>query len=162
MMKELNKARLFAIERHKDQLYAGKPYVFHLTQVVQVLQEFGYTDLNLLQAGYLHDTLEDTKTNYWELHEKFGEPVAALVTAVTGVGDSRNDRTHDTIEKLSGHLAAIPPKMADRLANMRFSSKNSRKHINNYVMELPKYKKLFVFCNKEMYDEMAKFKHVME
>lgn len=159
MMKRLNEARLFAIEKHGDQLYAGKPYIFHLTQVVNVLEEFGYTDKNLLVAGYLHDTLEDTNTSVYDLAYGFNFDVYYLVEAVTGRGINRAERTADTIKKLEVRQPAIPLKMADRLANMRFSSKNSQKHIDMYIKELPKYGHLFY---GPMYDEMLTFKESYE
>lgn len=159
-MEKLNKARLFAIEAHGDQLYAGKPYIFHLTQVVNVLQEFGYeTDTDLLVAGYLHDTLEDTKVTPAEIQSIFGCLVFDMVYAVSGFGPNRVARTANTIKKLRFHPEAIALKMADRLANMRFSSNNSRKHINTYIDELPKYGELFY---GPMYEEMKLFKKVTE
>lgn len=159
-MEKLNKARLFAIEAHGDQLYAGKPYIFHLTQVVNVLQEFGYeTDTDLLVAGYLHDTLEDTKVVPAQLQKEFGQHVYNMVFAVSGFGSTRANRTENTIHKLWVTPEAIALKMADRLANMRFSSNNSRKHINTYIDELPKYGELFY---GPMYEEMKLFKKVTE
>lgn len=159
-MEKLNKARLFAIEAHGDQLYAGKPYVFHLTQVVNVLQEFGYeTDTDLLVAGYLHDSLEDTKVTPAEIQSTFGCLVLDMVYAVSGFGPNRAARTANTIKKLHFYPEAIALKMADRLTNMRFSSKDSAKHINMYIDELPKYGDLFY---GPMYEEMKLFKKATE
>ena len=159
-MEKLNKARLFAIKAHEDQLYAGKPYIFHLTQVVNVLQEFDYdTDTDLLVAGYLHDTLEDTKVVPAQIQKEFGMHVYEMVFAVSGFGSTRANRTENTVKKLHDYPAAIALKMADRLANMRFSSKDSKKHFNMYVDELPKYEELFY---GPMYEEMKLFKKVLE
>ncbi len=159
-MEKLNKARLFAIEAHGDQLYAGKPYIFHLTQVVNVLQEFGYeTDIDLLVAGYLHDTLEDTKVVPAQIQTGFGMHVYEMVFAVSGFGSTRANRTENTVTKLHNYPEAIALKMADRLVNMRFSSKDSRKHFNMYIDELPKYEELFY---GPMYEEMKLFKKVIE
>jgi (p)ppGpp synthase/HD superfamily hydrolase len=155
-MDKLNKARLFAIEAHGDQLYAGKPYIFHLTQVVNVLQEFGYdTDEDLLVAGYLHDTLEDTAVVPAQIQKEFGVRVYDMVFAVSGFGSTRENRTENTVTKLHNYPEAIALKMGDRLANMRFSSKDSLKHFNMYIDELPKYVGLFY---GPMYYEMKGFK----
>ena len=159
MIKELNKARLFAIEKHGDQLYGGKPYIFHLTQVVNVLEEFNYIDRDLLVAGYLHDVLEDTNVLPSDLASKFGLPVYNMVFAVSGFGSNRENRTQNTIDKLAQHPEAIILKMADRLANMRFSSKDSRRHFNMYVKELSKYGHLFY---GPMYEEMKSFRTIEE
>lgn len=42
----------------------------------------GVTDISTLQAGVLHDTLEDTDTTFQELQSKFGEKVAKIVREV--------------------------------------------------------------------------------
>ena len=155
-MDKLNKARLFAIEAHGDQLYAGKPYIFHLTQVVNVLQEFEYvTDEDLLVAGYLHDTLEDTAVVPAQIQKGFGMRAYEMVFAVSGFGSTRENRTENTVTKLHNYPEATPLKMADRLANMRFSSKDSVKHFNMYINELHKYAGLFY---GPMYYEMKGFK----
>lgn len=151
-------AKEYARFKHGDQKYGGHPYMYHLHQVYNCLLEFGY-DYNdsLLAAAYLHDILEDTKTTYLELSYVFGKEVATYVWAVTGVGETREDRTKETILKLESYPKAIILKMSDRLCNMRFSKKNSRgKHMNTYKKELPKYEKLFQHVNKNMYEEMVK------
>jgi (p)ppGpp synthase/HD superfamily hydrolase len=158
-MNKLSKAYNFAKNAHGDQLYGGKPYMFHLQQVVDILKEYNYFSEDLLSAGYLHDTLEDTSVSSKELVEEFGEYVANLVFAVTGQGATRAERTKDTIIKLKCIPEAVPLKMADRLANMRFSAINGRKHINMYVKELPKYETVFYGF---MLNEMRTFRYVPE
>lgn len=149
----INEARLFAIEAHGDQLYAGKPYIFHLTQVVDTLKEYGYPDEELLIAGYLHDTLEDTTVTPKDLKDRFGGVVYQMVFAVSGFGSTRANRTENTLMKLKEYPDAIPLKMADRLANMRFSYGNSHKHFKMYIDELPKYSEVFY---GPMYTEMKR------
>ena len=54
-------ARLVAKLAHGDQKYGDdKPYLYHLDMVVHILAHYGFRG-EMLQAGYLHDTLEDTK-----------------------------------------------------------------------------------------------------
>ncbi len=43
----------------------------------------GVTDENILCAGWLHDTIEDTDTDYDEIHEKFNKRIADYVASVT-------------------------------------------------------------------------------
>lgn len=149
------KARDFARKKHGDQMYGKYPYIYHLDLVYNCLKEFGYDyDSNLLDAAYLHDTLEDTNTTYRELRTTFNTTVANMVWAVTGVGKDRAAKTEETILRLQVHPEAIVLKMADRLVNMRFSSKNSRKHIFIYRKELHKYAALFMQTNEQMYREM--------
>lgn len=78
-------AKQFAIKKHahlkrKD----GKtPYWRHLEQVVKRLEKLGISDPDILCAGWLHDTIEDTNTDYDDIEEKFGKKTANYVAAVT-------------------------------------------------------------------------------
>jgi (p)ppGpp synthase/HD superfamily hydrolase len=63
---------------------AREPYLNHLVEVAHLLAEAtDGTDHALVAAGLLHDTLEDTPTEYEELLALFGADVAALVAEVT-------------------------------------------------------------------------------
>jgi (p)ppGpp synthase/HD superfamily hydrolase len=154
-------AEIFAAKKHSGQMY-GKvhTYDFHLRQVVENLKEFGYTEKKYLDAGWLHDTLEDTNTTVMELKMNFGHEVYDMVWAVTAVGVTREAGTLDTIRKLENCPQAIPVKMADRLANMRFSRSEFEAgrgdRIRKYTQELDKYATLFKSCNLAMYEEMRK------
>lgn len=56
----------------------------HYLEVYQILrEEYGVTDEEVLIAGLLHDTLEDTSATYEELVENFGKRVADMVTEVS-------------------------------------------------------------------------------
>lgn len=147
-------ARSFAIHKHGNQIYGDYPYVTHLDQVVDCLKEFGYNDRDLINAGYLHDVLEDTVTHPFEIAEVFGAVVETMVLAVTAVGVNRAAKTERTILNLKLYPLAIPLKMADRLCNMRFSAKQGRGHIKMYSRELPKYREVFAMYNPKMFREM--------
>jgi (p)ppGpp synthase/HD superfamily hydrolase len=77
----------FAARAHVDQHRKGvaqEPYVNHLTEVAALLAEATEGgDPALIAAGYLHDTLEDTPTEFEDLVRLFGDDVAALVAEVT-------------------------------------------------------------------------------
>ena len=77
----------FAAQRHKDQRRKGKghvPYINHLAEVACLLAVVTKgTDAELVAAGWLHDTVEDTATSHDELLSTFGEDVASLVMEVT-------------------------------------------------------------------------------
>jgi guanosine-3',5'-bis(diphosphate) 3'-pyrophosphohydrolase len=47
------------------------------------LKEIGVKDEDILYAGWLHDMLEDTNTNFDDIHEKFGLRVAEIVSQAT-------------------------------------------------------------------------------
>jgi (p)ppGpp synthase/HD superfamily hydrolase len=154
-------AQDFAISRHYGQTYGSiYSYEYHLNQVVSNLVRYNYTDPKYIQAGWLHDVIEDTETTITELQMHFGHEVADMVWALTGIGETRSDRTSNTIEKLIKCPAAIPVKMADRLANMTFSTyerQYGRKNmLDKYSRELKLYQPLFEATNQQMYDDIAR------
>jgi len=75
----------FARERHEGQLRKGStaPYLVHPLETGALLARYWPDRSALVTAGFLHDTLEDTRTSREELAERFGEEVARLVVAVT-------------------------------------------------------------------------------
>jgi (p)ppGpp synthase/HD superfamily hydrolase len=80
------RAASFAAREHAGQVRKdGKtPYFAHPTRVaLTVCHVFGETDETALVAALLHDLIEDTKTDYDDLVEEFGEGVAAAVAALT-------------------------------------------------------------------------------
>ncbi len=84
--KQWMKAASFAAWKHRHQLRKdGKtPYIAHPFRVAMIVRdEFGCDDDEVITAALLHDTIEDTNTDYDELHEQFGERVASLVSALT-------------------------------------------------------------------------------
>lgn len=76
----------YAARAHRDQLRKDQktPYVSHAFRVCLVLRDlFGVTDRAVLTAALLHDTLEDTTTDFDDLEETFGHDVAAWVAALS-------------------------------------------------------------------------------
>src|SRR6267378_1240634 len=73
--------------RHNGMARKGRgnePYINHLAEVANLLSiATDGTDAELVAAGWLHDTIEDTKTTREELAQKFSKRVAALVVEVT-------------------------------------------------------------------------------
>ena len=116
MWDSLAEAGHFAKEKHKDQKDDnGKDYFdSHLVQVFSIL-ESADCDEDILMAGLLHDTLEDTDTTYEELKEKFGERVANLVHEVTHEG--KPDRYGYYFPRLKSRDAVLI-KLADRMSNL--------------------------------------------
>jgi guanosine-3',5'-bis(diphosphate) 3'-pyrophosphohydrolase len=79
-------AAAFAARAHQHQLRKdGKtPYVSHVFRVATtVMLVFGCTDETAITAAILHDTIEDTATDYDDIAENFGDTVAHLVAALT-------------------------------------------------------------------------------
>src|SRR5947199_323790 len=78
--RSLLEAIAFAARAHQGQMRKdGKtPYASHVFRVCLILRQvFGIDDPTALTAAVLHDTVEDTTTDYDELKEEFGEEVAS-------------------------------------------------------------------------------------
>jgi guanosine-3',5'-bis(diphosphate) 3'-pyrophosphohydrolase len=75
----------FAKKKHRHMVRKdGKTlYWVHLQQVVDNLVAIGIADEEILCAGWLHDTIEDTDTDFDEIKEEFGSEVARIVADVT-------------------------------------------------------------------------------
>ena len=81
-MEKLIKATHFASLKHENQRRKNKnktPYINHPIDVMTILSNCGVTNIDVLCAGLLHDTIEDTNTTYSELAVQFGETVADIV-----------------------------------------------------------------------------------
>ncbi len=118
----LSEAIIFATERHRGQFRKGTstPYIVHPMETFQILYSMR-ADTNLLIAGVLHDTVEDTDTTLDEIIEKFGDDVADLVASNSeDKSKTWQERKEHTIKELAN--ADIRVKMlimADKVANIR-------------------------------------------
>ncbi|MFA6045256.1 MAG: HD domain-containing protein [Phycisphaerales bacterium] len=116
-------ASAFAARMHRNQLRRdGKtPYFSHLARVAQNISAvFGCTDPTILAAAYLHDTIEDTTTDYEDIADNFGSIVADCVAALTKNmalrEPEREDEYHNRLR--TGPWQARLVKLADVLDNM--------------------------------------------
>lgn len=73
-------------EAHEGQYRKGSrlPYITHLMNVMKILIEQG-CDEEIVAAGILHDTLEDTSVVYEDIEKLFGSRVAELVQGASEV-----------------------------------------------------------------------------
>ncbi|KAK2854277.1 hypothetical protein Q5P01_006938 [Channa striata] len=115
----------FAADKHRNQRRKdpdGTPYINHPIGVARILaNEGGITDINVLQAALLHDTVEDTDTSPAELEAKFGPTVARIVQEVTDDKSlSKQERKRQQVEH-APHCSreAKLVKLADKLYNLR-------------------------------------------
>lgn len=110
------------MKAHKGSSRKGtdKPYILHPIETLQILSSMD-ADTNLMIAGVLHDTLEDTNTTLLDIYDKFGVDVAALVNGHTEdkrkIWYMRKLITIDSLphENVRAKMLAI----ADKVANMR-------------------------------------------
>ncbi|KAK6476838.1 guanosine-3',5'-bis(diphosphate) 3'-pyrophosphohydrolase MESH1-like [Huso huso] len=115
----------FAAEKHKTQRRKdpeATPYINHPIGVARILSyEGGITDITVLQAALLHDTVEDTDTSLPELEAVFGATVARIVQEVTDdKALSKQERKQLQVEH-APHCSnqAKLVKLADKLYNLR-------------------------------------------
>ena len=117
------RAASFAARKHQGQTRADNqtPYFSHVARVTLILAHvFGCEDEEVLAAALLHDTIEDTATDYDEVAELFGERVAEYVVILTkNVMLPKQARE----EEYAARLAAAPEavmiaKMADLYDNL--------------------------------------------
>ena len=83
----VSEAAELAAHRHNGMARKGRgnePYINHLAEVANLLSAAtDGADAELVAAGWLHDTIEDTGTTREELAQKFSERVATLVLECT-------------------------------------------------------------------------------
>lgn len=86
-MNRILSAMKFAAEKHRHQRRKNAdatPYINHPIEVAELLALVGgITDEDVLIAGLLHDTVEDTQTTFEEIVAGFGERVAGIVKECT-------------------------------------------------------------------------------
>ena len=119
----LNNAIAYAVEKHRNGLRKGTkmPYIVHPLEVMHNLLLMG-ADKNLMAAGVLHDTVEDTDATLEEIAEKFGEDVASLVASHTEKDKSlpwkkRKDIALEHLKHANKREQMLV--LADKLSNMR-------------------------------------------
>lgn len=130
----LLRAAAFAADKHRNQRrkdHARTPYINHPLAVARVLaEEGGVTDVEILAAAILHDTLEDTETTPRELHREFGARVAALVAEVTDDKSlPKQQRKQLQVEHApTKSKGAALIKVADKICNLRELRGSPPKH----------------------------------
>ena len=127
----LTRALAFAAAAHANQRRKGaaqEPYINHLAEVALLLAEAtDGQDLNLVLAGLLHDTIEDTPATRQELMEHFGKDVADLVLEVT------DDKSLPKAERKRLQIETAPHK-SDRAKMIKIADKVSNL---NSILESP-------------------------
>lgn len=85
-VESLLKAVSFAARAHQHQWRKDglTPYAAHPMRVSMIVRHvFGVEDERILTAALLHDTIEDTTTDYEDIAEAFGPEVAGWVATLT-------------------------------------------------------------------------------
>lgn len=107
-------------QRRKDA--EASPYINHPIALAHVLAfEANVNDEHVLIAAILHDTIEDTKTTFDELRERFGLSIAKIVAEVTDDKSLSKQRRKALQIEHAPHLSrrAKLVKLADKICNLR-------------------------------------------
>ncbi len=125
---QVEKAYLIARDAHKDQKRkSGEPYIIHPLCVAIILADLEM-DKETIEAGLLHDVVEDTGMTLDDLTKEFGTEVAFLVDGVTKLTQLSWDMDKVEIQAenlrkmflaMAKDIRVIIIKLADRLHNMR-------------------------------------------
>jgi len=113
----------FATESHKGQFRKGTkiPYIVHPINVGKILIENNCPD-EVVEAGILHDTVEDTNVTIEDIQRKFGDQVAEIVSGCSepDKSDTWENRKKHTIEYLElAPIGVLLASCADKLDNFR-------------------------------------------
>ncbi|KAK4879309.1 hypothetical protein RN001_007455 [Aquatica leii] len=115
----------FAAVKHRDQRRLdpeGTPYINHPIGVAYILtNEAKVSDVEVIQAAILHDTVEDTNTTLEEIEEEFGSKVSSIVAEVTDDKTLHRD-TRKALQIQHAPTCTFPAKLvklADKLYNLR-------------------------------------------
>lgn len=130
-MEKLLKAIDFAIEKHQGQLRKDNktPYISHVLTVGLLLSSIT-KDPDIVIAGILHDTLEDTNTTEKEIEKLFGKKVLKMVLDCSNLNktlpwEKRKELTLDKIKKMGKNSTLV--KIADNLHNNHELVQNFKK-----------------------------------
>jgi (p)ppGpp synthase/HD superfamily hydrolase len=112
-----------AAKAHQDQFRKGTdiPYITHPLAVGIILAKSGCSD-EVIAAGILHDTLEDTKLTLEEIIDKFGDTVAGIVEGASEPDKSlpweeRKQHTIDFVKEAPQDVKFVV--LADKLHNIK-------------------------------------------
>ncbi len=126
-IERIRAAYRYADDAHLGQVRkSGEPYITHPIAVASILAEW-HLDAPTIQAGLMHDVLEDTGTSKIELAKLFGMTTADIVDGVSKLDKlkfSSNELAQaESFKKMllamSKDIRVILVKLADRLHNMR-------------------------------------------
>lgn len=120
----------FATAKHLEKGHTvpgtNLPYVVHLSNVAMeiMIASCNTDNFNLglaVQAALLHDTIEDTSTDFAELESKFGSEVATAVSALTKNNDLPKEQSMADslarIKEMPSEVWAV--KLSDRVTNLQ-------------------------------------------
>lgn len=141
----IDRAKEFAIRAHNqcNQRYQGKPYSYHLSQVIEVHNDYKHLlpeeDREQVEAElWVHDVLEDTQVTYNDMKKELGVRIADGAWSMTNdQGRNRSERNSPAYyQRLAADVYGEYKKLCDRLANVRNSKRFGHSMGEQYKKEL--------------------------
>jgi guanosine-3',5'-bis(diphosphate) 3'-pyrophosphohydrolase len=121
--RQLLEAASFAARAHEGQYRkdGATPYAAHPFRVCLVVRDiFGFDDPRMLIAALLHDTIEDTTTDFDDIEERYGPEIGGWVACLTKdkrLPDDERERAYiDGLKKAPWQVQVC--KLADIFDNL--------------------------------------------
>jgi (p)ppGpp synthase/HD superfamily hydrolase len=164
MSEKIEKAVQFAAEKHAGQVRKGttRPYISHSLEVKEILETENCSE-EVIIAGILHDTIEDTGTKPEEIKALFGEKVLDIVKA-----ESEDKSKSWKERKLAAinHLQSAPLEVklvccADKVSNLRDMTRDMKvvgKKIWKRFNSTPKQLKWYYQSIYNVIGDLGKYK----
>jgi len=109
---------------------SGDPYINHCLAVAAILAEYSMP-VEVVAAGLLHDTIEDTKVKYQDLQRDFGDAIANLVQGVTKLTQlprvSRGEHREEALRKNDESVIGVEDETAKRDRKRELATETLRK-----------------------------------
>lgn len=136
----IQKAIIYATEKFSNAT-AEKPTLLHSVRCGLQLMENGFST-DVVVAGILHDTIEDTSATHEEISKLFGEESATIVsnnTKDSKIGD-KNERREELIQRCcQSNYESIVVKLADINDNFAYYKTIKNDKLMDYCRELKSY-----------------------
>lgn len=119
----VEQALIAASKSHRDQCRKNSdiPYITHPVTVGMMLMKAGYDD-DIVAAGILHDTVEDTHLTLMDIQREFGPRIAKIVEGCSEPNKSlpwkeRKEHTIEFLRTANEEIRVVA--CADKLHNIR-------------------------------------------
>ncbi|OGL40455.1 hypothetical protein A3J32_01605 [Candidatus Saccharibacteria bacterium RIFCSPLOWO2_02_FULL_46_7] len=136
---EYEKALTFLVENLRKSGNNPKPVGIHSVLVATRLYRHSYKK-SVVVAALLHDVIEDTAVTIEEVKEKFGEPVARLIKAMTrntrhlSFDEKYKSFTKHMEELLEAGTDALAIAASDFIENSYFYKRGDSKELLEYLI----------------------------
>jgi (p)ppGpp synthase/HD superfamily hydrolase len=135
-LSEFKKALKFAKEAHQGQFRKdGKtPYIEHPKAVARSLIRRGTKTKIMISSALLHDVIEDTNFNHFDIRFRFGKQIADTIQLLSRV-KGENYYGYINVIGFSKNIFAIEIKMEDLRHNMFDLEEGSKKDKYRFALD---------------------------